>query len=291
MKKIVLPCFCFLIALLLNGCGNQEILARLDALESQVTLLSETVDNLNASPEISPAAAETPEITPTASPEAKRELSYETIRDLLGKANVMDGMDNRFWEGTISISSGEYFIFLHYDCTLTDDVLNNINRVLQEGYDSQISKISEGFTGDGDFLSFGEAEDDGTLNIGFELSSFETASKIQQLDSEYFSSYDAFMLTQDVLDEYGILDPSHVINYNKDGSIFVSLDLILSKEQTDQLAAYYAKQLMGVDDFATGEQSAYIEGVAPDGVKLIFAASDHGSNWEASIRRVYKDAQ
>ncbi len=291
MKRIALPCFCFFIVLLLNGCGNQEILARLDVLESQVAQLNKTVENLNVSPEISPAAVETPEPASTCSPEPKRDLSYETVRDLLGKANVMDGMDDRFLDGTISISSEEYFIFLQYDCTLTDEVIDNINRVLQEGYGSQISKMSEGFTGDGDYLSFIEAEDDDTLNIGFELSNIETASKIYQLDMEYFSSYDEFMLKQDTLDEFGIPDPLHVINYNKDGSIFISLDWTLSGAQANQLAVYYAKQLLGVDDFNTVEQNVRFEGVAPDGAKLIFVANDYSNNFEVSIERICKNAQ
>ena len=291
MKRITLLCFCFCIALLLHGCGNQEMLERLTVLESQVAQLNKTVEALNASPEIPPTATETPEPAPTYSPEAKRELSYETIRYLLGKANVMDGLDDRFSAGTISISSGEYFIFLHYDCALTDDVIRNMNRVLQQGYGSQISKVSEGFSGDGDYISFQEAEEDGTLNIGFELSSIETASKIHELDKEYFSSYDKFVLTQDILKEYGIPDPSHTINYSEDGSIFLSLDWGLNDTQANQLVQHYAKQLLGVDDFKIDEQNVRIEGADSDGVPLIFVANHYGSNCELSIERIYKDSQ
>ena len=290
MKKIMLFCMCCLFALPLCGCANREVLERLDTLECQVEQLSETVAELNAVLEASaPAAAETPEPVLATAPEPKSELSYATITDLLGKANVMDGMDDRFIDGGISVSAEEYFIFLHYDGTFTSDVVENMNRVLRQGYQSKIEDISEGFGGDGDYLSFGE-EENGTLYIGFELASIETASKIYQLDKEYFSSYEEFGLTQDVLDEYGIPEPLHMFNFIEDGSIYVSLDWQMGQTQTEQISAYYAKQLLGQDDFSMDGNNVHIEGTAADGTKLVFVANDYGSNYGVSIRRICKEA-
>jgi len=293
VKKIALCFVCSFVFLFLTGCdGNQEILQRLDALESEVALLSETVDAMNADAETSAEGTvdgQTAE-QPTPTPLQKTELSYETITDVLGKANIMNGLDDTFQSGTICISADGFFIYLTYACSLTDDVMNTINQTLRENYGgAEFSKTESGFVGDGDYMSIGE-NDDGTLSIGFELCSMDTISKVYQLDEEYFSSCEAFGISQDVLDQYGLPAPSHTFSFEEDGTISTSLDWELDQEQTNQLASYYAKEFLGDETVEMADAGAYLEGSADDGTKLVFSANNHGDSYGVSLKRIYKEA-
>ena len=178
MKKTVLIVgLLLMLSLSLTGCGsNEEILQRLDALESQVALINEAMGETSGGAEITAESTAEPSPTakPSPTPEPKTVLSYETLTDILGKANVMDGLDDTFLYGGLWISTEEFFIYLTYDCTLTDDVISVIDQDLKASYDGAgFSGAEESFVGDGDLISFSEDEGE-TLSIGFELSSIET---------------------------------------------------------------------------------------------------------------------
>ena len=296
-KTILLFVLLLILSLSLSGCSNTaEILQRLDALESQVALINETISEATASADIGqtsePMSSLTAESSPT--PELQTALSYETLTDILGKANVMDGLDDKFLGGGLWISPEEFFIYLTYNCTLTEDVLSIINQNLMQGYDTEYSGDEAGFVGDGDLISFSENED-GTLSIGFELSSMETVSKVYALDKEYFSSYDDFMISQDIMDEYGLPEPTHHFHFDADGSISTSLDWELSIDQAKQMAAYYT------DLFSSGDSAAILaepefyefeaEGYTDDGTKLVISVTYSGDdNRTVMIKRMYNEA-
>ena len=299
MKKIV-PFFILLLvfALLISGCSNnEEILQRLETLESQVALINETIGEADASTgavsgqTTDPTSSLTTEPSPT--PEPKTVLSYETITDVLGKANVMAGLEDKFLYGEIWVSGEESFIFLTYDCTLSEEVLDVINQNLRQSYDgSEFSGSGNNFSGDGDLISFSE-NDNNTLSIGFELSSMETASKLYQLDEEYFPSYEDFKMSQDVLNEYGLPEPTHGFNFEEDGSISTSLSWELSEEQAKQLAVYYAALFSTVDSEALAETEINdfeAEGYADDGTRIIFTTVYYGETFGTMIKHIYKEA-
>jgi len=293
MKKYIsILAALFILAFSFSGCtqNNEEILERLDALESQVALLNEAMNGSNTGGTVAPELSEEP-ATPT--PEPGTILSYETITNILGKANVMSGRDDTFLSGELWISTEEFFIFLTYDCALTEDVLNIINQNLKQGYGAEYSGDEESFVGDGDLINFSENED-GTLSIGFELSSMDTAAKVYALDKEFFSSYDDFMISQNIVDEYGLPEPTHHFIFDSDGSIFTSLDWELPEEQAKQMAEYYTDQFSSGDSAAIFDEEFYeyeTEGFADDGTKLILCITRFDNNYTVMIKRLYEPAR
>ena len=96
------------------------------------------------------------------------------------------------------------------------------------------------------------------------------------------------MISQDVMDEYGMPEPTHHFNFEEDGSIFTSLDWELSEDQARQMAVYYADLFSGGDNAAILEEEMYefeTEGYADDGTKLIFSFACYGDNRTAMIKR------
>lgn len=266
---------------------NEEILQRLESLEKQVTAINERIVETDADSEEEeePTPEPTEALSPTPEPESG--LSYETIIDLLGKANVMDGLNDTFWSGTIFISPEEYFIYLTYDCTFTEEVINIIDQNLKTSYGAGFPGEEEGFTGDGDYISFGQ-EDNGMISIGFELSGIETASKIFQLDNEYFSKYDDFMISQDVIDEFNLPQPTHCFNFQETDSISLSMDWNLSEQQAKQLAAYFKDLFPGEKAKEFTEIGIEIKGYNDSGEEVVYSAVCRDDTFETSIVQSYK---
>ena len=270
---------------------NEEILQRLESLERQVSAISERIIETDADSEDTTKQEEesTPEPTgaPSPTPEPESVLSYETIIDLLGKANVMDGLNDTFWSGTIFISPEEYFIYLTYDCTFTEEVINIIDQNLETSYGAGFPGEEEGFTGDGDYISFGQ-EDNGMISIGFELSSIETASKIFQLNDEYFSKYDDFMISQDIIDEFSLPQPTHCFNFQENDSILLSMDWSLTEQQAKQLADYFKDLFPGEKAKEFTETGIEIKGYNDSGEEIVYSAVCRNDTYETSIVQSYK---
>ena len=240
MKKYILLLMLMTLLVVFCSCEKsseyENVLERLDALEKQVAELNEKIGNSESVDAIIPEATLelTPEFTPESTHEPTMKLSYETLSEILGKSNVMAGLDETFSCGNIWINENEYFIYLTYNTTFTDETVETINKNLLDSYGIEFTGKDEGAVADGDFISFSEFED-GTIGLGFELSSIETASKINELNQDYFSSYDDYGISQNVIDESNLPAPTHTINFEKDGSTTLSLNWMTFTQKTGQI--------------------------------------------------------
>jgi len=304
-KGVIAIALIVMMPLLLAACSNQqdEILNRLDDLENRIDFLEQELNNADstaAQATIPPEEAAI-QITEPANTDmaisAEQEITYATVLEILKNVHITASIDDCFAGGWIeSDSTDKVFLYLVYDCDLSDKVKSALSEAVESNSAIDSDLVFEGkgayavFNGNMINLQIDDNED---IAIGYDLVDYDAITKIKALNEAYFN-YEDYLVSQDMLSQYGFENIRYTYCLDADRCVSTVLNIYdISYDAANEAYDYFADKFLGENDYSlpVGENGDEIDGVADDGVPMNFIvriANEESGSWEMMISRIYE---
>jgi len=291
--------------LLLAACSNQqdEILNRLDDLENRIDFLEQELDNADSTaaqatipPEEAAIQITEPDNTDMAI-SAEQEITYATVLEILKNVHITASIDDCFAGGWIeSDSTDKVFLYLVYDCDLSDQVKSALSEAVESNSAIDSDLVFEGkgayaiFNGNMINLQIDDNED---IAIGYDLVEYDAITKIKALNEFYFD-YEDYLVSQDMISQFGFENFTYTYCLDDDRCVSTVLNICdISYDVANDEYDYFSDKLLGENDYSlpVGESGDEINGVAEDGVPMsiiVRIANEEDGSWEIMISRIYE---
>lgn len=304
-KSVIVIALIVMMPLLLAACSNQqdEILNRLDDLENRIDFLEQELDNADSTaaqatipPEEAAIQITEPDNTDMAI-SAEQEITYATVLEILKNVHITASIDDCFAGGWIeSDSTDKVFLYLVYDCDLSDQVKSALSEAVESNSAIDSDLVFEGkgayaiFNGNMINLQIDDNED---IAIGYDLVEYDAITKIKALNEFYFD-YEDYLVSQDMISQFGFENFTYTYCLDDDRCVSTVLNICdISYDVANDEYDYFSDKLLGENDYSlpVGESGDEINGVAEDGVPMsiiVRIANEEDGSWEIMISRIYE---